>query len=62
MDVEIHLTLTVEENSLFLMMQGMAAGVAMHSGQEKLAHAVLRLVNKINAGKPEYTPYSVPED
>ena len=61
MDVEIHFTLTEEERDLFLMMQGMAVGAAMRGGHKQLADAALRLVNKMNAGNPNFAPYAVPK-
>ena len=62
MDQEIHLRLTEKERELFLMMQGMAAAVAMQGGDKQLIRAVVRLINKINAGNPGFIPYTVPED
>jgi hypothetical protein len=61
MGVEIHLTLTEEEWALFLIMQGLAAGTALRNDDEKLAQDLLRLTNKINAGKPRDVPDAVPE-
>jgi hypothetical protein len=58
---EIRLNLTEDERDLFLMMQGMAVGVAMRDGNKQMADALLRLTNKINAGNPDFAPCEVPE-
>jgi hypothetical protein len=61
MDVEIHITLTEEENEQFLMMLGMAIGAALRNDNKKLGYAFVRLTNKIYAGNPNFKPYAVPE-
>lgn len=63
MDFKIDVVLTEEEYELFLMTLGMGLGVA-YSGKDgtELAHSMVRLVNKLCAGNPRFTPYAAPGD
>jgi hypothetical protein len=54
----VQITLTEDEYSLLLFLMGMAIAAldvpTMH-------HDAVRLVNSMNEGNPEFTPYGVPE-
>lgn len=63
MDFKIDVVLTEEEYELFLMTLGMGLGVAYSGdGRRELAYSMVRLVNKLCAGNPRFTPYAVPSD
>lgn len=53
------ITLTNEEYDELLIMIGYAAGSAGKMGNMELRNNFLRLLNRINEGNPNWTPYEV---
>jgi hypothetical protein len=59
-EVEIHLTR--DEFDLLLLCMGIALGATIGSGVWLRKNSVLRLVNRINEGNPQYIPYEISEE
>lgn len=55
------ISLDEDDWSLLMLMAGYASGAALKSGDRDLMHAFMRLLNKMNEGNDNYTPYGIPE-
>jgi hypothetical protein len=42
-------------------MAGYASGAASQAGEQRLKWSFMKLINKINANNPHWTPYAIPE-
>jgi hypothetical protein len=60
-DDHITLELTADEFAGLLLALGYAAGAAHGRGEVKMFYGWLRLVNAINDGNPDFTPYAIPD-
>jgi hypothetical protein len=60
--VSLSVTLTQAEYESLLFLLGMAMGTATKEKMTRLSYTCLRLMNKINEGNPNYTPYWVPKE
>lgn len=58
---QVVLTMSREDYERVLMICGIAAGLSMGSGRNLLftANEIAALVNRLNEGNPNYTPYEV---
>lgn len=54
----VRITLTRDEFDLLLLSLGIAAGMASEDNP-KLFRSIFRLVNAINDGNPNFTPYQI---
>lgn len=58
-DDNIVLTMTRDDYSRLLIAMGMAVGAALGRGMLNTKE-VIKLLNRINEGNPNYSPYQVP--
>jgi hypothetical protein len=54
--------LTADEFDLLLIMAGYATGAAEGVGEHDLKWSFVKLMNRINEGNPDWTPYAIPEE
>jgi hypothetical protein len=58
--ITINVTLTPSEHSMFLFMCGYACGAVDRDGNPRLFWNFVHVVNRLNEGNPNYTPYEIP--
>jgi hypothetical protein len=60
-DGDVTITMTSYDWDALLLTLGYASGSAMKNGDRELLYQQIALLNRLNVGNPNYTPYAIPE-